>query len=187
MVTEPSLAVFAKLYLGISVSIVEGSDKRTRADLVRGNVVVLGDPVKVFDAIPISSEQLVARLPKHTAMSARLYISPSDFDSRPFVMTLAGSEPIVLGWFEASGTVPNIKHRLEQTHSILKLVRAGMGAAIVTSLSLPDNHPDVTVKPLRPTTKRQIHVVKKTGLSNSKAVDIFWNFLGQTISEEGAF
>lgn len=183
------LTKFAKLYPGISVSIVEGSDERTRADLVHGNVdvAVLGDPVEDFDAIPIASDQLVALLPKGSTMSARPYISPADLDSRPFVMTLAGSEPIILDWFEASGTFPNIKHRIQQTYSILELVRAGMGVAIVTSLSLPDNHPDVTVKPLRPTTKRQIHVVKKTGLSNSKAVDIFWNFLGQAISEEGAF
>lgn len=183
------LAKFAKLYPGISVSILEGSDERTRADLVHGNVdvAVLSDPVEGFDAIPIASDQLVALLLKGSTLSARPYVSPSDLDSRPFVMTLAGSEPFILDWFDASGTSPNIKHRIQQTHSILELVRAGMGVAIVTSLSLPGNHPDVTVKPLRPTTKRQIHVVKKTGLSNSKAVDIFWHFLGLAISEEGAF
>ncbi len=102
-------------------------------------------------------------------------------------MTLAGSEPIILDWFEASGIFPNIKHRIQQTHSILELVRAGMGVAMVTSLSLPETYHDVIAKPLRPATKRQIHMVMKPGDSNSKAVDVFWNFLSRATSEDSNF
>ena len=183
------LTKFAKLYPDISVCIVEGSDERTRADLVQGNVdvAVLGDPVEDLDAIPIASDELVALIPEGSTFSTRPYILATDLDGSPFIMTLAGSEPFILDWFEISGISPNIKHRIQQTHSILTLVRAGMGVAIVTSLSLPATYHDVTVKPLRPTTKRQIHMVKKPGSLNSKAVDVFWNFLGQTTSEEGTF
>lgn len=55
-----------KLYPDISVSIVEGSDERTRADLVQGNVdvAVLGDPVEDLDAIPIASDELVTLIPE---------------------------------------------------------------------------------------------------------------------------
>lgn len=183
------LAKFAKLYPRISVSIGEGSDERTRADLINGNVdvAVLGDPVDDFDAIPIATDELVALVPKDFAISARTIVTPDDLDSTPFVMTLAGSEPAILEWFEASGVTPNIKHRIQQTHSILALVGAGMGVAIVTSLSLPDTLQGVTVKPLRPTTERQIHLVKRSGSSNSNAVDIFWGFLNRAISDESAF
>ncbi len=100
----------------------------------------------------------------------------TDLDDSPFIMTLAGSEPFILDWFEICGISPNIKHRIQQTHSILTLVRAEMGVAIVTSFSLPATYHDVTVKPLRPTTKRQIHMVKKAGSFNSKAVDVFGIF-----------
>lgn len=178
------LTKFAKLYPDISVSIVEGSDERTRADLVQGNVdvAVLGDPVEDLDAIPIASDELVALIPDDSTFFTRPYILATDLNETPFIMTLAGSEPIILDWFEISGISPNIKHRIQQTHSILTLVRAGMGVAIVTSLSLPATYHDVTVKPLRPTTKRQIHMVKKAGSLNSKAVDVFWNFLSRTTS-----
>ena len=183
------LTKFTKLYPDISVSIVEGSDERTRADLVQGNVdvAVLGDPVEDLDAIPIASDELVALIPEDSTFFTRPYVLATDLNDTPFIMTLAGSEPIILDWFEISGISPNIKHRIQQTHSILTLVRAGMGVAIVTSLSLPATYHDVTVKPLRPTTKRQIHMVKKPGSLNSKAVDVFWNFLGQTTSEEDTF
>ena len=183
------LAKFAKLHPGISVSIGEGSDERTRADLINGNVdvAVLGDPVDDFDAIPIATDELVALVPKDFAISARPIVTPDDLDSTPFIMTLAGSEPAILDWFEASGVTPNIKHRVQQTHSILALVGAGMGVAIVTSLSLPDTFQGATVKPLRPTTERQIHLVKRSGSSNSNAVDIFWGFLNQAIRDESVF
>ena len=63
------LTKFAKLYPDISVSFVEGSDERTRADLVQGNVdvAVLGDPVEDLDAIPIASDELVALIPEGSA------------------------------------------------------------------------------------------------------------------------
>ena len=172
------LTKFAKLYPDISVSIVEGSDERTRADLVQGNVdvAVLGDPVEDLDAIPIASDELVALIPEDSTFFTRPYVLATDLNDTPFIMTLAGSEPFILDWFEISGISPNIKHRIQQTHSILTLVRAGMGVAIVTSLSLPATYHDVTVKPLRPTTKRQIHMVKKAGSFNSKAVDVFGIF-----------
>ena len=175
------LTKFAKLYPGIIVSIVEGSDERTRADLVQGNVdiAVLGDPIEDFDAIPIASDELIALIPDGSPFSVRPDISPTDIDNTPFIMTLAGSEPLILEWFETSGISPNIKHRIQQTHSILELVRVGMGVAIVTSLSLPGTYHGVITKPLRPSTKRQIHLVMKQGGPTSKAVDVFWDFLGR--------
>ena len=173
------LSKFARLYPGISVSIVEGSDERTRADLVLGNVdvAVLGDPVEDFDAIPFASDELVALIPIASPLAAKSHLSPADVSRAPFVMTLAGSEPIILDWFEASNVLPNIKHRIQQTQSILALVRAGMGNAIVTSQSLPEGVHDLCVKPLRPSTKRQIHMVRKASQPSSKAVDVFWNWL----------
>lgn len=179
---------FTKLYPGITVSIVEGSDERTRSDLVQGNVdiAVLADPVKDFDAIPIASDELIVLMPKSSLLSERPFLTPEDLANLPFIMTLAGSEPIILDWFKASETFPNIKHRIQQTHSILELVREGMGIAIVTSLSLPGTYHDVIVKPLRPATKRQIHMVIKPGDTNSKAVDVFWSFLGRTTREDSA-
>jgi len=88
-------------------------------------------------------------------------------------MTLASSEPFILDWFEICGISPNIKHLIQQTRSILTLVHVGMGVTIATSFSLPATYHDVTVKPLRPTTKLQIHMVKKAGSFNSKAADGF--------------
>lgn len=178
------LAQFAKYYPGISVSILEGSDDGTRKDLINGNVdvAVLGDRVDEFDVIPIAKDQLVALVQDGSALSLKTAIAPVDLESEPFVMTLAGSEPAILKWFDSSEITPNVKHRIQQTHSVLALVRSGMGNAIVTSLSLPEEFQGVAVKPLLSIPKRQIYFVKKPVSASSKAVSVFWDFLCRTAS-----
>lgn len=178
------LAQFAKRFPGISVSILEGSDDRTRKDLVNGNVdiAVLGDRVDEFDAIPIATDQLVALIQDGSPLSSKDAIDPVDLEGEPFLMTLAGSEPVILEWFEGSAITPNVKHRIQQTHSILALVRVGMGNAIVTLLSLPEEFQGVSVKPLLSIPKRQIYFVKKPVSASSQAVSVFWDFLSRSIS-----
>ncbi|NRB17730.1 MAG: LysR family transcriptional regulator [Rhodobacteraceae bacterium] len=178
------LAKFARRYPGISVSILEGSDDRTRKDLVNGNVdiAVLGDRIDEFDAIPIATDQLVALVLDGSPLSLKPAIAALDLMDAPFVMTLAGSEPVIEKWFEAGAITPNVKHRIQQTHSILALVRAGMGTAIVTSLSLPKDLRGVVVKPLLLMPTRKIYFVKKPISVSSKAVSVFWDFLSRTIS-----
>ncbi|WIY24994.1 LysR family transcriptional regulator [Parasedimentitalea psychrophila] len=177
------LAKFARRYPGISVSILEGSDDRTRKDLVNGNVdiAVLGDRIDEFDAIPIATDQLVALVLEGSPLSLKPAIAPLDLEDAPFVMTLAGSEPVIEKWFEAAAITPNVKHRIQQTHSILALVRAGMGNAIVTSLSLPEDLRGIVVKPLLLMPTRKIYFVKKPVSVSSKAVSVFWDFLSRTI------
>lgn len=178
------LAQFAKRYPGISVSILEGSDERTRTDLVNGNVdiAVLGVLIDDFDVIPIARDQLVALVPDGSFLSTKSVVTPVDLQGAPFVMTLAGSEPDILKWFERSAVTPTVKHQIQQTHSILALVRAGLGNAIVTSLSLPEELRGVTVKPLLSMPKRKIYFAKQPVSTDSKAVRIFWDFLSRTIT-----
>lgn len=174
---------FNKIQPGISVSILEGSDELTRKDLISGKVdiAVLCAPIDEFDAIPVETDHLVALIPHGSGRSKQETISPNDLRDAPFIMTLAGSEPAILDWFTAADLTPNIKHRVQQTHSILALVREGMGVAIVTSLSLPEEFHGVAVKPLESASQRQIYVVKKPVSAESNAAAMFWDFLNRTL------
>lgn len=174
---------FNKIRPAVSVSILEGSDELTRKDLINGNVdiAVLCDPIDDFDALPIATDHLVALIPDGSDKSEKATITPLDLQSEPFVMTLAGSEPAILDWFATANMTPNVKHRIQQTHSILALVRAGMGVAIVTSLSLPESIQGVVVKPLESASQRQIYAMKKSVAANSNAATMFWDFLSQTL------
>lgn len=177
------LARFVQRYPGISFSILESSDEMTRNDLVNGivDVAVLGSPVDDFDAIPIAADHLVALVQERSPLSSQAAIAPADLMGEPFVMTLAGSESAIMRWFESAKVTPDIRHRIQQTHSILALVREGMGTAIVTSLSLPEHLQGVSVKSLRSMPKQDIFMVKKPISANANAVNVFWDFLDRSV------
>ncbi|MDA3858314.1 MAG: LysR family transcriptional regulator [Roseovarius sp.] len=176
------IANFAQSYPKIAVSIDEGTDNATRFDFVKDNVdvAVLFDPVDDFDAISVATDQLVALVKNGTPLSSKAVIEPVHLGDLPFIMTLSGSEPAILDWFFRSNVQPDIRHRVQQTHSILALVRSGLGQAIVTSMSLPKEIDGVTAIPLHPSSKREIFLVKKPGSARSNAVGVFWEFAGRS-------
>ncbi|MEQ8895997.1 MAG: LysR family transcriptional regulator [Roseovarius sp.] len=173
------LSRFRKAHPGISVSIREGPDDTTREAVSKGltDIAVLSDPIDEFDALPIATDRLIALLPEGDPLAAQSAISPGDLAARPFIMTLAGNEPAILDWFRQAGHRPDIRHRVQQTHSILALVGAGQGAAIVASLSLPQDMAGIRPVPLEPDTRRQIYLVRKPGTPRSTAVTAFWDFM----------
>ncbi|WP_428516840.1 LysR family transcriptional regulator [Roseovarius sp.] len=165
----------ARAHPGISVSIQEGPDDTTRDELTRGltDLAILSDPVDEFDAIPLATDQLVALVPD--TPDAPGGIGAVELAKTPFIMTLAGSEPTILDWFRASGVQPEIQHRIQQTHSILALVRRGQGVAVVAALALPRQIDGVRALPLQPSSEREVYLVKKTGVARSPAVTAVWN------------
>lgn len=171
-------ARFSKKYPSIIIQIEESADQQTHKDLVDGrvDVAVLADVSDEFDLITLAEDHLVAVINRSSDLAKQPNISPKDLSTSPFIMTLAGSEPAILHWFRQAGHVPDIRHRVQQINSILALVKANMGHAIVTSNSLPENLDGVCIRPLAPSFPRDIYLVKKPGMSRSKAVDFFWEF-----------
>ena len=181
------LAQFTRMHPEISISIQEQPDNNTRLALINENVdvAVLSELTEEFDAIPIAADQLVALVPKGSSLYSQSSVSPCELEKTPFIMTLAGSEPLILDWFHREGVQPNIRHRIQQTNSILALVKKGFGNAIVTSLSLPHGLEGVKAVPLYPTTERQIYLVKKHGSTRSNATALFWAFVEKSTHETG--
>lgn len=89
----------------------------------------------VFDYRLVSREPLLAALhPRHPlATQKELYIT--DLDQQPFIMYSPDEGryfyDCIAGMFAVAGVTPLYVHYLGQTHSVLGLVRAGLGMAIV--------------------------------------------------------
>lgn len=168
------LLKFKQLYPGIDVSLEEGNDEKALNDLVheRVDVSMLADPGEEFETLPVATDKLVALLPSEHQASEPL--TQQDMANAPFIMTLAGSEPYILDWFRRGGTEPRITHRVQQTHSILALVAAGLGRAIVTDLSLPQDTPGVQAVPLAGAPAKEIVLARKHRPPRSRAAGLFW-------------
>jgi DNA-binding transcriptional LysR family regulator len=178
-ILPPLMQKFARRHAGIAVNIQEATDAETlldlRADLL--DVAVLGDPGPEFETFELARDQLVGLVSQTGPLASRKLLAPADLASQAFIMTLAGSGSSILEWFHAADQEPRIEQRVQQTVSIVALVEAGLGNAIVTRLSLPPIHPGVALVALRDAPTRTIVLARKHGQPHSRAAQLFWQFM----------
>jgi DNA-binding transcriptional LysR family regulator len=129
------------------------------ADMI--DVAVIRPPIdhSKFGVLPLRTEAFFAALHVDDPRTAKACLDLSDFDRRPFIMySVEGagySHAMLSAMFDRAGVSPTMTHYLDQNHTILSLVAAGFGAALVpegvTGLKL-DNlvFRPVTIEPERP-------------------------------------
>ncbi|MCQ9616434.1 LysR family transcriptional regulator [Paenalcaligenes niemegkensis] len=92
-------------------------------------------PSPQIDYILISREPFVAAVPYTHPLAKHQSLRPTDFDRQPFLMYAYNEgryfHDRIAGVFANQGVRPKYLHQLGQTHSIIGLVNAGLGCAIV--------------------------------------------------------
>jgi DNA-binding transcriptional LysR family regulator len=108
-----------------------------------------------FTTLKVSSEPLVAALPFGDARLAKAQLTLADFDAAPLVMYAPEGAryfyDMLVGLFEAAGIVPITVQSLSQIHSMLALVRSGLGAALVPEAAMSLHFDDVHFRPVATT------------------------------------
>ncbi|MFD2205724.1 LysR family transcriptional regulator [Kiloniella antarctica] len=175
----PLLMNFAKPYPAISVNIQEATDAETLQNLQRNlvDMAVLADPGAEYDVVPLAIDRLVALVPESSPLEKQIELQPEDFLGAAFIMTLGGSEPAITSWFGDTMESLAITQRVQQTHSILALVRAKLGNAIVAALSLPEETQGIARIPLAQAPTTDIVLARKSLEPKSKAAGLFWKFV----------
>jgi DNA-binding transcriptional LysR family regulator len=115
-----------------------------------------------FATARVLSEPLVAALPTGDARLAKASLTLADFDDQPLIMY----SPEGAGYFynmlttlfDANGVTPNYVQHVTQIHSMLALVHAGLGAAIVPEAAMSLNFDDVQFRPVETTPDRPVEL-----------------------------
>ena len=129
------------------------------ADMI--DIAILRPPIEhgKFGAFRIRTEQFFAALHKRDPLASKRKLTVRDFDQKNYIMYStegAGySHTMLTTMFDQAGVAPMMVHHLDQNHSILSLVSAGLGAAMVaegvTRLAFPNVvYRPVETKPARP-------------------------------------
>ena len=170
---------FSKKYPRIELSIQEDPDQGAFQALQdnRVDVAAIRDPGENFDTITLTNDRLVALIPEHDKLALSKNITPTLLADTPFILSLGGSGPVILKWFDREGVVPLISHRIHQTFSILSMVKAGFGYSIVSSLSIPKEVEGVKLIPLNPTSEFRVVMARKPLEPRSKAAGLFWGYI----------
>jgi DNA-binding transcriptional LysR family regulator len=100
----------------------------------------------------VVAEPLVAALPVLHPLAKRPSLSIKDFDGLPFVMYAPHESryfhDLLVAQFAKANVLPRYVQQLTQIHSILALVRAGLGAALVPEAASTLRFQGVVLRPL---------------------------------------
>lgn len=106
-----------------------------------------------FASKRVASDTLLAAVPDGHPLAAAKAIAMKDFDGQPFVMYSAYESrffyDLLVAQFSKADILPRYVQHISQIHSVLALVRAGLGLAIVPSSAASLNFSGVTLRPLR--------------------------------------
>jgi len=115
-----------------------------------------------FDKLRVMTEPLVAALPSGDPRLAKDVVELSDFDARPMVMYApegAGYFYAMLSaMFDEAGAAPQYVQHMSQIHSILALVHARIGAAVVPQAAMRLHFDGVEFRPLNITPAQPVEL-----------------------------
>jgi DNA-binding transcriptional LysR family regulator len=107
---------------------------------------------QVLECRTVLSEPLMIALPGDHPLAEREQIRLEDMNGLPFVMYSPTEGKyfysLITALFGASGIVPDYIQHLDQTHTILALVRTGMGVSIVPASAAQLHFDNVVFRPL---------------------------------------
>jgi DNA-binding transcriptional LysR family regulator len=121
----------------------------------------------------VLAEPLVAAVPNGHRLAAAEALKPRDFDGESLVMYSSHDAryfyDLVVSMFSESGVLPHYVQHLVQIHSILALVRAGVGVALVPQSAAALRYEGVAFKPLqmRRASPVELYLVWRRDLPNS--------------------
>ncbi len=115
-----------------------------------------------FATARVLSEPLVAALPTGDARLAKASLTLADFDDAPLIMYSAEGagyfHNMLTTLFDANGITPNCVQHITQIHSMLALVHAGLGAALVPEAAMNLHFDDVQYRPVETTPARPVEL-----------------------------
>ena len=101
----------------------------------------------------VLAEPLLAAIPKKHPLATSETLSVKDFDGQPFIMYSPYESryfhDLLVAQFSRAEVLPRYVQHLSQIHSILAMVRAGLGLAIVPAAAAGLKISDVRLRPLK--------------------------------------
>ncbi|WP_342357994.1 LysR family transcriptional regulator [Lampropedia aestuarii] len=173
----PLLRAFRHKHPGVDVHIVEKPEDQTSLDLMehRIELAVVPLPKLELETRTLAMDELVAVLPCEHPLAKEDIVQLKELMQYPFLLTRAGSKPLIYRLLLKHDIKPRIAHELHQITSILHYVAQGDGVSILARLALPDAIPGVVYKPLTPTTQRYIALACQNSNRLSPVARAFWN------------
>lgn len=142
-----------------------------------------------IEVVCVMREPLMVAVPHNHPLAAGRDFTIKDIDRQPFIMYSPTEGryfyDLLASLFRAADVMPNYVQYISQTHTILALVSAGLGIALVPESAHSLHFDGVVLRPMRsaPKTFSELFLVSKKSNDNP-AVQIFHNLVLQKIIDD---
>jgi DNA-binding transcriptional LysR family regulator len=143
-----------------------------------------------FDSMRVQCEQLVAALPRSHRLARGSVVSLKDLDGEPFIMYSPFESryfyDLLVAQFAKARILPRYVQHLSQIHSIMSLVRAGLGVALVPASTANLRVKDVVLRPvrMRPANPVELQMVWRRGGDNPQ-LGAFLAIVNDLVAQQG--
>jgi DNA-binding transcriptional LysR family regulator len=186
-----ALAKFHRRYPGISVTFVERDSVVLVEELEDGalDLALVIMPLQRADLedVVLASEELVVVVANDHPLAERKRITIADLENVPMIMFRQGYDlrSATLDAFARAGVAVTVAMDGAEMGSVLSFVSAGLGAAIVPSVSTSDALDVRTLRLRSPTLERQIRLVRPLSHVASRAAVALSHEIINHLHEEG--
>lgn len=123
----------------------------------------------------VRRDRLIAALPEGHSLAARNNLSINDFGEEEFIVHTGHGRSVMNSVLMAicadAGFVPRVRHEVEETSTLVTLVAAGLGVAVVPEPTVALDVAGVCYRPLSPTGLGVDLAVGRSVLTNSSLIE----------------
>jgi DNA-binding transcriptional LysR family regulator len=173
LLPEP-LAEFRRLYPGISVDLIEGTDSEV-CEWVENKIVDLGlsgETTPTLLPTVIAKDDFALVVGSKHILAKRRGVRLSDLKHEPFLMSTSGCEPAIRRLFKKAKIDPPIAFRVRDPAALTNLVGQGLGVTIMPRLAIPAGTRSVVCLPIEPRQARRIVALTQKSHSKMPAIDL---------------
>jgi DNA-binding transcriptional LysR family regulator len=166
-VLAPELVAFHASHPGIDLSVVEAGSHQLVPQVASGEVdlalVVLPVTEPLVTTTPLFDDPLVLAVGPGHPFAGRRRVQVRDLDGLDLVMFREGYDlrAVTLDACRVAGVVPHLVSEGGEMAGVLSFVAAGLGAAVVPAIALPDDGSLVGVPFAAPTLQRTVALAQR--------------------------
>ena len=183
------VASFTKRYPGIDVQLIELGARDVERCVAAGNadfgIAAAPDRNSELTFLFMLRDRFVGLVPPSSPLARKRHVPLEVLFEYPLITTVAGTS--IRSTLERAcreyGQSMRVTHSVTQHQTVVAMVGAGLGVAILPELSLAENIPVARVKVTAPEITRDLGVVQRKGEASSSAAHEFIAALRLTMSK----
>jgi molybdate transport repressor ModE-like protein len=180
------VGTFRQRYPGIETVMMEGTESDIMSMLQQGviDVGLVSHSGDTTNSVTIARDEMQLITSDHHALAKRSSVTIDDFAQEPFIMSKFGCSGIIRQMFEAADLPLNVALELSDGHSVLTMVKEGLGVTMLPAMSLPDEMNGIHALSFNPPRYRELRAIVNNTKTISPAAQAFLQIIHDSTSCE---